>query len=256
MQFASLGSGSGGNATVVRAGATTLLIDCGFSMPQLRRRLTALALTLDDIDAVLVTHEHTDHIAGVARLAQQTGIQPWMTWGTRRALEASTAGRCEEWQEFSCHEPFTVGDAWIEPFPVPHDAREPAQFVVGNGSKRIAILTDAGHVTPLMRERLTACDALLLEFNHDREMLQAGSYPWSVIQRIDGDYGHLNNEQSAGLLGAVWHANLQHLMIGHVSERNNEPRLIRRSLDAAPRGVEDRMILAGQDVPTPWLRLD
>lgn len=255
MQFASLGSGSGGNATVVRVGSTTLLIDCGFSGTQLRKRLAALAMTVDEIDAVLVTHEHGDHIGGVPRLAQQLGIDPWMTWGTWQALESSAAAGGNGWQEFSCHQPFAVGDAWIEPFPVPHDAREPSQFVVSDGARRLGILTDAGHATPLMHERLAGCQGLLLEFNHDREMLQRGSYPWSVIQRIDGDYGHLNNAQSAALLDSVWHGGLQHVVIGHVSERNNHQRLIDQSLYGTAAGVSECLTVAGQDAPTPWMTI-
>lgn len=254
MRFASLGSGSAGNATVVCAGQTTLLIDCGFSGTQLERRLATLCLTVENIDAVLVTHEHGDHAGGVAHLARRAGLKPWMTYGTWSGCDSAATTRLDGWTEFSCHDPFTIGDALIEPFPVPHDAREPAQFVIGDGDRRVGLLTDAGHVSGLMVDRLRDCEALLVEFNHDREMLRTGSYPDSVIRRIDGDYGHLNNDQSADLVRAVWTGAVQQLVVGHVSARNNDPQLIQAALDRAL-GDDDRtrVTLADQQTPTDWL---
>lgn len=255
MKFASLGSGSAGNGTVVCVGNTTLLIDCGFSGVQLQRRLATLSMTVDDIDAVLVTHEHGDHVGGVPRLARRFGITPWMTCGTRQSLEADGVDGFDGCQEFSCHEPFVLGDARIEPYPVPHDAREPAQFVVSDGARRLGVLTDAGHATPLIQQRLAGCDALLIEFNHDQAMLRGGSYPPQVIRRIDGDYGHLNNGQSAALLDSIWHSGIQHLVIGHVSTRNNDDRLIEQSLQALPAPGFAGVTMARQETPTPWLTI-
>ena len=201
MRFASLGSGSRGNATLVEAGSTRLLVDCGFSARETERRLNQLDVAASSLDAILITHEHGDHIRGVGAMARRYCLPVWMTGGTRRQ------GRCGELPDehgFSSHQAaFTIGDIQIAPFPVPHDAREPAQFIFSDGSSRLGMLTDSGAITPHIVEFLQECDALMLECNHDTDMLAHGPYPPSLQARVGGKLGHLNNQQAADLFYAV-----------------------------------------------------
>ncbi|WJW76206.1 MBL fold metallo-hydrolase [Thiohalobacter sp. IOR34] len=222
MRFASLGSGSRGNATLIEAGDTCLLVDCGFSVAETRRRLERLGSGLDRLSAILVTHEHGDHLRGVAPLARRLGIPLWMTDGTAavaRDTEVPVLRR------FNSHRPFTIGDIRIEPFPVPHDAREPCQFVFGDGACRLGLLTDTGSATDHIVRSLAGCDALILECNHDERMLAEGPYPPLLKQRVSGRYGHLSNAQAADLLGRLDAGRLQHLIAAHLSEKNNRPAL-------------------------------
>jgi phosphoribosyl 1,2-cyclic phosphodiesterase len=227
MRFASLGSGSKGNALVVESGRTRVLIDCGFGPRELAARLARLGLTPEDLDAILVTHEHGDHAGGVARAAQRFSLDVRMSHGT--CVAAGLAGQIEV-SLFDSHAAFVIGDLQIEPFPVPHDAREPTQFVVGDGRRRLGVLTDAGCVTPHMVGMLDGCDGLVLECNHDAEMLRNGRYPWSLKQRVGGRLGHLDNMSAAALLGQIDRRRLQHVVAAHLSEQNNTPALARAAL--------------------------
>lgn len=253
MRFASLGSGSAGNGTVVQIRDHAILIDCGFSVPVLSRRMRELEIDLGNLRAVLISHEHRDHVAGVGSLARQTGVAVYATPGTWREARPNI-GTVPRGHEFSCHAPFALGDFWIEPFPVPHDAREPCQFVVGDGVARIGVLTDAGHVTGEMRNRLNGCDGLLLEFNHDRRMLMQGNYPPALIDRIDSDYGHLNNDQSARLLAEVAGTGLRKLIAGHLSENNNSVMTVQSAIDATGWDPANALI-ACQQRSTGWVDL-
>jgi len=227
VRFASLGSGSKGNALVVESGRTRVLIDCGFGPRELTSRLARLGLAPDDIDAILVTHEHGDHVGGVARAAARFSLAVHMSHGTCTA--AGLAGQVEV-SLFDSHTLFAVGDLEIQPFPVPHDAREPTQFVVSDGQRRLGVLTDAGCVTPHMVEMLDCCDGLVLECNHDADMLRNGNYPWPLKQRVGGRLGHLDNAAAASLLGQIDRRRLQHIVAAHLSEQNNTPDLARAAL--------------------------
>lgn len=226
MRFASLGSGSRGNALVVEAGRTRLLVDCGFGSRELFRRLARLGLAPDDLDAILVTHEHSDHIGGAASCAARYSLPVFMTHGSRVA--AGFEGVAVE--IFDSHQTFAIGDLEVLPFPVPHDAREPVQFVFSDGCCQLGILTDAGFATPHMTEMLSGCQGLVLECNHDVRMLAEGSYPWPLKQRISGRLGHLDNDAAAALLGALNTASLRHVVAAHLSEQNNTPALARAAL--------------------------
>ncbi|HET9700733.1 MAG TPA: MBL fold metallo-hydrolase, partial [Burkholderiales bacterium] len=173
MRFASLGSGSRGNALLVEAGRTRILLDCGFSVRETETRLARLGVEARQLDAILVTHEHDDHVGGVARLAARHGIPVWLTHGTLRATPAISGAQV---RVFDPHQRFTLGDLEVEPFPVPHDAAEPAQYVFGDGAHRLGVLTDIGEPTPHVAATLSGCDALVLECNHDAEMLARGPY--------------------------------------------------------------------------------
>jgi len=238
IRFSYLGSGSKGNAALVSAGDTCVMIDCGFSVAAAEARLARLDLQADAIDAILVTHEHSDHIGGVARLARRHRLPVWMTPGTHAAAPDKELPGL---RLFNCHEPFSIGDLWIEPMPVPHDAREPCQFVFSDGDCRLGILTDTGHVTRHITECLSRCDALVVECNHDLDMLMRGPYPLTVKRRVAGDLGHLNNDQAAALVGAIDKDRLQHLVAVHISETNNTRDLAVEAL-AAALGTHEREI--------------
>lgn len=249
MRFASLGSGSRGNAGLIAEGDTRILLDCGFSTTTVRKRLARLGLEPDDISAVVVTHEHSDHLGGVRRLAERYGMPVWMTPGTHAAWQGAEALPVNL---FSAHEPFAIGDLQLHPFPVPHDAREPCQFVFSNGARRLGILSDTGVVTPFIRHQLTACDALMVEFNYDPDMLANGPYPPALKQRVAGRLGHLSNLQTAEMLRHLDTARLQHIVIGHVSEKNNTPDLARTAAAQALGCTDDWVTVAGQAEGFAW----
>ncbi len=253
LQFASLGSGSRGSATVVRCNGTCVLVDCGFSLRELRRRLARLGLRLADLDAVLVTHEHGDHLRGVSALAR-TGIPVWMTVGTAQAA-ASTWPDSVPLQHFCSHSPFVIGDLEIQPYPVPHDAREPCQFVLGNGTHRLGLLTDCGSSTPYIEAHLDGCHALLLECNHDETLLASSDYPPPLRRRIGGRLGHLSNRQAAALLAALDTRRLQHVVAAHLSEKNNCSQRVRTALAAALACDPIWIEVATQDGGLPWREL-
>ncbi len=183
MRFALLGSGSEGNALVVQSGATTLLMDCGFSLSETLVRLGRLQLQAEQLSGILVTHEHGDHIAGVAKLSRKFDIPVWMTHGTLRSQKDAFAKLSVS--EINPHDSFSIGDIDVQPYLVPHDAAEPVQYVFGSGARKLGVLTDVGHVTPHIEAVLSGCHALILECNHDADMLQNGRYPYSLKQRVD-----------------------------------------------------------------------
>ena len=252
MQFASLGSGSKGNATLVEGRDTLVLVDCGFSIKQVRKRIESLNRSCDDIEAILVTHEHGDHIKGVGALARNLSVPVYVTVGTQRAARDLHG---VELRQISPHHHFQVGCLDIEPVAVPHDAREPCQFVFAQNGRRLGVLTDLGSITSHVIDCYERCDALLLECNHDQDMLYEGAYPWPLKQRVGGDWGHLNNDQAAALLRSVDRSCLQHLVVAHISEQNNTEEKARAAV-AAELGDATRLSVAKQDEGFDWLRVD
>jgi phosphoribosyl 1,2-cyclic phosphodiesterase len=228
VRFASLGSGSQGNALLVEAGDTRVLLDCGFGTSDLLRRLERLDVSADQLSAVVVTHEHDDHIGGVARLARRLGLPVYLTPGTLRGLEPLMEG--VDLRLVHGYARFCVGDLELSPFPVPHDAREPAQYVFSDGTRRLGVLTDTGEITAHMHQMLSGCDALLLECNHDPELLAGCNYPPSIKRRIASRFGHLDNAAAAGLLAQLDCGRLQHVIAAHLSQSNNRPDLARTAL--------------------------
>jgi phosphoribosyl 1,2-cyclic phosphodiesterase len=249
MRFASLGSGSRGNATLVQQGKTTVMIDCGFSTREVDKRLKKRDLTGHDLAAILVTHEHADHISGVATLAKKYQIPVYATPGTAGCLPEEIAPLVHE---FNCHEGFAIDDIAVTPFPVPHDAREPSQFVLSDGEWKLAILTDLGSITPLIVETLHGCHALMLETNHDTEMLANGIYPEYLKRRVGGRLGHLNNVQSASLLKEMDTSQLQHILAMHISEKNNRTDLVIPLLAEALNCEENWIGIAEQSQGFDW----
>ena len=233
MGFASLGSGSKGNGTVVALAERIFLIDCGFTLRQTEQRLARLALSGGDLDAILVSHEHADHIAGVAGLAHKYGIPVFASYGT---LKYDLKGAvCHA---FDGDSPFELHGVHINPVCVPHDAREPTQFVLSDGEESIGVLSDLGCVTAHVAEQYQQLSHVLVEANHDRTMLAQGSYPPRLKRRVGADYGHLSNEQAYDLIERIAHPDLQ-VVVGHVSEQNNCPQILDEVLSPLQEQVGD-----------------
>ena len=232
IRFASLGSGSEGNGLLVEVDGTRILADCGFTLHSAVARLARRNVDPASISAIVITHEHDDHIGGAARFACRFGVPVWLTHGTLQAADGRFAGVAAI-KIFDCHRSFAVGAIEIEPYTVPHDAREPAQFVFSDGATRLGLLTDAGSLTAHMRAVLSGLDALVLECNHDLDMLWDGDYPPHLKQRIAGKFGHLDNATAAQLLTSINCGRLKHVVAAHLSQRNNTPEFARAALARA-----------------------
>ena len=252
MRFASLGSGSGGNGLVVEAGGTRVLMDCGFGLADSVTRLARLGLQATDLAGIVVTHEHSDHIGGVGRLARRHGLPVWLTAGTL-AMAQDLDGVAV--QVIDSHVAFAVDELEIQPFPVPHDAREPVQYVFGDGDRRLGVSTDTGSDTPHIEAMLAGVDALVLECNHDAAMLENGPYPTSLKRRVGGRFGHLENGQSAALLDSLTHDKLQCVMAAHVSRKNNTAALAQRALAQVLNCADDEVRVACQTTGFDWIRI-
>ncbi len=252
MRFAWLGSGSRGNAALVESGDTCIMLDCGLGLRETELRLARLGKSPDDLDAVLVTHEHADHIGGVARLAARHGITVRCTMGTARGFRQQPP---ETFEPISPHESFDMGGLAVHPMPVPHDAREPCQFVFSDGASRLAIVTDLGRPTAHVIACLEGCDAIAVECNHDRDMLADGPYPPALKRRVSGPLGHLSNDQAAALLAAMDTTRLKHVVAVHLSEINNTPALALQGLAAVLGCEEDDLEAAGQENGLGWRSL-
>jgi len=248
VRFASLGSGSGGNALVVEAGTTRILLDCGYGPRQLAQRLALLDLAPEDLAAIVLTHEHGDHASGVLACATRYRLPVLLTHGTRcqLALEGVAV------QLIDGDTVVTVQDLELQPFPVPHDAREPVQFVISDGARRLGVLTDAGCITAHMCAVLSECHGLLLECNHDAEMLARGPYPLRLKQRISGRFGHLANDDAAELLQRLDRQRLQHVVAAHLSRENNTPALARAALATVLNCQPDWIGVADQETGFDW----
>ena len=253
VRLASLGSGSKGNGTLVDDGETCLLVDLGFSLKETIRRLARLELTPADVDAILVTHEHADHIHGVAAFARKFSIPVYLSHGT---YSPKRIGELPSLTRINSHVPFQLGSFQVVPVAVPHDAKEPCQYVLISGGVNVGILTDLGHITPHVIDSYKECDALLLECNHDVQMLQDGSYPYPLKQRVAGDYGHLNNQQASSLLTEINLDRLRHLVISHVSEQNNSPELARDAVLPNLDGWDGSLIIADQQAGFDWFSIN
>lgn len=251
MRFTCLGSGSQGNALVVEAGRTRVMLDCGFGIRETVGRLERAGLAPHDITGIVVTHEHSDHIGGVARFSRKYDVPVWLTHGTHSHL-LNLAHKIPVVHLIDSHTPFSIQDIEIQPFPVPHDAREPAQFVFSDGVRRLGVLTDTGSSTPHIEATLGGCHALVLECNHDSEMLSKGPYPPGLKQRVAGRFGHLDNAAAARLLQALDTRSLQHLVAAHLSQQNNLPQLAQAALSAVLNCAPEWIGIADQEQGFGW----
>lgn len=265
LRFASLSSGSGGNATLVEAWTapderpTRLLVDCGLGPRRLAAALQRCACTPADLDAVFLTHEHSDHVAGVRALQRRFGTPVWASAGTWDAVARSALDAPDPWPARIARsgEPITVGPLRLQPFAVPHDAAEPLQLVCSFGGWRLGLVTDIGEPVDGVAAALVDCDALLLECNHDAGMLAGGPYPVWLKRRIGGAHGHLSNDQSTALLAACRHAGLRHVVAAHLSLHNNTPPLALAALARALRsGDAASLQTADARAGCGWVTLD
>jgi len=248
LTFCTLASGSKGNCIYVSAGESAVLIDCGLSAKQTILRLEARGLPTHQIKAILITHEHTDHVKGIRVLAKRLRVPAVATPATWAATRDKATVRH---QTMEAGRPFALDGLEVHPFTVSHDAADPVGMVISAGHARLGVATDLGKVTTLVRARLAGCGALVLEHNHDPEMLANGSYPPWLKQRVRSAQGHLSNQEGAGLLAELGHAGLKQVVLAHLSDQNNRPELAeaaaRRALEAA--GHCPGLAAAGQDQP-------
>ena len=258
LRFKSLGSGSSGNATVVESSTkgkpvTRLLVDCGLNQRELVRRLAVAGLQPNDIDAIFITHEHGDHIGCARAFALRYRIPVWMSRGTHTAIKNPDF---EDLLAVACDGlPIEIGGLQLLPFTVPHDAREPLQLICTDGNQgRLGILTDLGHSTPHVLAHLAGCTALLLESNHDCDLLMQSAYPVFLKERVGGLYGHLSNQIAAEIAVAVASPVLRHLVAAHLSVQNNSPEHVRFSLSTAIKCRGNDIIVATPDEGSEWLQ--
>lgn len=253
IRFASLGSGSKGNATLIESGVqefdTRIILDCGFSTKEIELRLAKHQRRPESVDAIVITHEHSDHIAGVGRLARKYKIPVWLTPGTWHKCRDSNF---PDTHFIDSHNDFEIKDLYLQPFPVPHDAREPCQFVFSDGKSRLGIATDLGSITPHVISKLNNVDGLLLECNYDSEMLYNGAYPQKLKERVAGNKGHLDNRQSTQLLKSIKLDNLKHIIGMHVSEKNNTQQYALAALCEGMNCTESEVSLASQAGGFEW----
>jgi phosphoribosyl 1,2-cyclic phosphodiesterase len=252
MRFASLGSGSKGNSTIVESDTACVMVDCGFGLRNACTRLERIGKSPEDLTAIIVTHEHSDHWKGIGALSAKYNIPVYLSAGSLKAKEIQSGEAL-----FNCidsHKDFYVGDICIKPVPVPHDAREPIQYILSNGKVQLGILTDLGHFTPHVVSSYSKCDALLLECNYDDDMLLDGPYPRFLKDRVSGRFGHLSNRQAADLLLALDLSRLKTLVIGHISAKNNDVSLIKAAIE--PLCGEDIVLsFADQESGSPWMEI-
>jgi phosphoribosyl 1,2-cyclic phosphodiesterase len=260
MKFASIGSGSDGNGLVVEKNSTRLLLDCGFGLRDAIARLEKLSIKPDELSGIIITHEHEDHASGAYRLANKYNIPVWLTHGTHKMIERLLPKHHQLNPKFKAniidsHDRFSIGDLEITPFPVPHDAREPVQYIFSDGARKLGVLADTGCSTPHIENMLSGAHALVLECNHDLDLLMQGSYPWSLKQRVSGRLGHLDNKTAANILERLDNTHLQHLIAAHLSEKNNSPELAKMALSSVLNCENNWIGIADQQNGFGWRQI-
>jgi len=229
MRVCTLASGSSGNSLYIQTDKAKVLVDAGISLRQIKLRLKNLGVEISEIDAVVVTHEHTDHALSLPKIENTTYIAS--------ATLNIWKDRVRNLKEFETANPFTIKDLFINPFSVPHDALDPVGFTIETDHKKLGIVTDIGASTSLVKERLRGSNILVIEFNHDEEILKNSSYPWELKQRINSHLGHLSNRQAASLLSELLHNELGHVVLAHLSKSNNSPDVALRAAYSVIRKV-------------------
>ncbi|MBL78873.1 MAG: MBL fold metallo-hydrolase [Nitrosomonadaceae bacterium] len=254
MRFSSLGSGSKGNGLIIEEQKTRLLLDCGFSLKEVTARLFRLGLEPSMLDGIIITHEHSDHIGGVERLARKFDIPIWLTHGTLRGAKKSFSS-LPSVNIIDSHQSFSIGDICIQPYPVPHDAQEPTQFIFDNGAFKLGVLTDTGCSTLHIETVLSRCHALVLECNHDAQLLASSNYPKNLKERIGGRLGHLDNIESAKILSKLDCSLLQHIIAAHLSQKNNTPLLAKTALSSVLNCSSEWVGIADQNKGFDWRQI-
>lgn len=254
LRFCLLASGSKGNAIFVQAGAEAILVDCGLSGRELFGRMERAGLDQRCLKAIVVTHEHRDHVTGVGVVARKLRLPVLATPATFAACPGLGPVRH---QAIRAGEGFRLGGLAIQPFAIPHDAADPVGLVIANGAARLGLATDLGQALKLVEARLAGCQALILEHNHDPQMLADGPYPPWLKQRVRSRHGHLSNQQGSELLAAVHGPELRQVVLAHLSEKNNTPELAETSAREALTRLESRagLCVARQDQPSPVLEI-
>jgi phosphoribosyl 1,2-cyclic phosphodiesterase len=260
-----LASGSKGNCTVVSSSGTRLLVDAGLSCRELLRRMVLCGLDPHAIDAILITHEHTDHIGGLHVLARRLKVPVYITGATNHAYQKfarDSAGNriaIARLETFCAGSAFQIGDISVTPFTIPHDAVDPVGFTFRNDGIKVGICTDLGYMPASVRHHLRGCHVLMIESNHDLELLRGGPYPWSVKQRVMSRVGHLSNDALADFLTSDYDGVAEFLILAHLSEQNNHPEIARmtaeRALSEQRSLLRNRLLLAAQHEPLPAVRL-
>jgi phosphoribosyl 1,2-cyclic phosphodiesterase len=250
MRFTSLGSGSSGNGLVVESGTTRVMMDCGFTLAATRSKLESRGLAPADLSGICVTHEHDDHLGGVARFAMRYAIPVYLTRGTAQWLPEGFPAVLVHF--IDSHTPFAIDGIAVEPFPVPHDAREPVQYVFSDGDTRLGVLTDLGTPTSHVQDKLSGCEALVIECNHDLDMLMTGPYHLSLKQRVSGRFGHLDNASAGHLVESLDCSKLRHLIAAHLSQQNNKPELAVKALSEAVNCEPEWIGVAEQENGFGW----
>ena len=254
LKFSILSSGSGGNSVYIEADGKRILIDAGLSEKKLSQRMAHIDRSLNGLDAVFATHEHTDHIRGMGPLLRKHQLSLYTTEGTyKRACHS--LGKLPGFTPIRAGQPVEFGELIVEPYATPHDAEESVAFVIHYRGLRLGIATDLGKVTAEVTSKLQKLDALLIESNHDVDMLDAGPYPWVTKRRIKSDVGHLSNEACGEMLSSVKHSGLRLIVLMHMSETNNHPELARITAHQALGQDTPEMIIAEQNHPTPLMSL-
>ena len=260
-----LASGSRGNSALLESSRARILVDAGVSCRETFKRLKLVGLEPRSLSAILITHEHSDHVSGLAMLAKKLGIPVFMTGGTHQAWARSLrddAGQLPtlaKLEIFSAGRQFQIADITVMPFTIPHDAADPVGFTFHAEGAKMAFATDLGYMPASVRDHLRRCDVLILESNHDVEMLRVGPYPWSVKQRVMSRVGHLSNDSLAQFFAEDYDGGASHIVLAHLSEQNNHPEVARRTAEQAlgPQQtlLQNRLMLALQDAPTEAIRL-
>ncbi len=260
-----LASGSRGNCAVVASSTTRILVDVGLSCRETFKRLRAVGERTDPISAILITHEHSDHVAGLQRLAAKLNVPVFMTaptyhaWNRNLRDEEGKTPELAKLEHFAAGRSFQIGDIAITPFTIPHDAADPVGFTFRVEGVKVGFATDLGYMPVSVRDHLQGCDVLVMESNHDVEMLRSGPYPWSVKQRVMSRVGHLSNESLAEFFTTDYDGCASYVVLAHLSEQNNHPEIARRAAELALQGRQglwrNRVMLASQSEALEPIRL-
>jgi phosphoribosyl 1,2-cyclic phosphodiesterase len=255
MRFSVLGSGSRGNSVYIESGETAILIDAGFSGKEIEIRLQSIGRNLSNVQALCITHEHNDHIRGAGVISRRCKIPAYINGGTLTAGE-KRMGKLFAQKEFETGELLQIGDLQVRSFRISHDTADPVGYVVSDGKRSVGYCTDTGKVSHLIGQRLAECNGLILEFNHNLQMLKEGPYPLPLQQRVRSSRGHLSNEDAAEFLAGLIGDHLHTAVLAHLSETNNTPELARRAaIDSVRHWGDTSLLISSQEKATSLVQL-